>query len=179
MKIVAAIFTSALLTAALSAPTHANEQSSSNFKNIGNWKVSTYQSKLDKSKAAIAVIFAETASTGSQRDNVEAVLAVKCQENKTSVAVIFTDNLVANQSVDVDFRVGENSPSSAKWVSLEDNTGYGIFDKTPAASFAKLLIGQKDFYVRGKTRIFSSSEAYFLLDGAEDALKVVRENCNW
>ncbi|WP_079592000.1 type VI secretion system-associated protein TagO [Bosea thiooxidans] len=145
----------------------------------GRWKVSSSSSRLDKSKSTVAFLVSEEAKTGQRGSGVLAGLVVRCDEGRTSVYVSFGSELVANEVVEIQYRVGDAKPQNTKWGASENSRAYGPFGGKAAIPLAKSLIGQKDFYLRGETRIFQSSEAYFLLDGVDAALKEVRENCGW
>jgi len=103
---------------------------------------------------------------------------IRCEEKKTTAYVVYGSTMVGRDNVQVSYRVGKGSPQSAKWPASQDMRAYGPFDTAPSIALVKALVDAEDFFVRGKTSL-RTSEAYFKLDGIQEAVRPVRENCRW
>lgn len=142
------------------------------------WDVSVTPSPLDKSNTTIAFLAADKSSVGKAYGPEAAALIIRCKEKKTAIYISFS-TLVAYETVSVSYRAGDNQPKTAIWPASENQKAYGPFDTKGAIPFAKELLGAKDFYVRGETKVFGSSEASFTLDGIEEATAGIRRDCKW
>lgn len=156
---------------------------SSETNNDLKWDHREETSGLDRSKTEVTSIVAVKGYVGNlNRAGLRRnpVLVIRCREHKTNVYVSF-DTSVAGSSGDVpvQYRIGDQPVVKASWASSQDHNGYGVWSSAPAIKLIKSMLSSDEFFVRADVRIMGSSEALFKLKGIEDAVKPVREACDW
>jgi type VI secretion system protein VasI len=109
-----------------------------------------------------------------------AALVVRCAEKTTSIYVVYS-GLASNTRAltPIRYRVGDQPPQSSAWAGSQDYKSYGLWKSEQAVPFIKQMLKAPDFFVRGETESFGTTEASFKLEGLEEAVKPVRETCKW
>ncbi|HEY4203490.1 MAG TPA: type VI secretion system-associated protein TagO [Xanthobacteraceae bacterium] len=156
---------------------------SSDAKNDVQWDHREETSGLDHSKTEVTSIMAVKGYVGNlNRAGLRRnpVLVIRCREHKTNVYVSYDTSVAgASGEVPVQYRIGDQPVVKASWAGSQDHNGYGVWSSGPAIKLIKSMLSSDEFFVRADVRIMGSSEALFKLKGIEDAVKPVREACDW
>ena len=137
----------------------------------GKWNVSSDINPVDDSKTVTLVL---DSTSGRSKWGKTVYLVARCQSNKTNVYIGWNDYL-GNEAY-VLTRIGNNKAITSRWAMSTDNQA--TFHKEPIAFLKKMtksdkLVAQITPYNENPvTALFDTS-------GLNNALKPLRETCNW
>ena len=138
----------------------------------GKWEVEVETNPVDDSKTVTAYLAADS---GKNRWNRPVVAIARCQSNSTDFFISWGDYL-AGDGADVLTRIGSNPATTEEW-SLSTNKK-ATFKEKPITFLKKMA--KEDKLVTQVTPFNQSPvTAIFDIRGLDEALKPLREACNW
>jgi len=117
-------------------------------------------------------VLLHTSSIVSNRD---ATLALRCQNNKTQVLVLF-GRYLDNEPVAVTYRLGTGTPKGGVWSN--DTKGKALFVPSPIR-FIKQLMAHDSLTVRAEDYRGSRETVKFDTRGLSDEITTLRQTCGW
>lgn len=146
-----------------------------------NWNVSISQSKIDDSKTVILTTDAKETVAGMFNRAARPWLVLRCLRNTTSAYINFDGLHMADiQGYGrVTFRVDKQKAFTRSANVSTDNKALGFWNGGSAIPFIKQLFGGSTLLIQATP--FSESAVTFSMNiqGLEDAIKPLRETCNW
>lgn len=145
----------------------------------GKWKVNIDESKFDGSKKVFAILYANEKVSGNYSKELP-MLIIRCTSNKTEMlfsnfaGVIDYNYRTGNSTVGV--KLGDGAPKSHQ---MEISEGLdAVFMRKPIG-FIKSMFQKDRLAVKIPMNDRIPNEAVFNIDGLEEAIKPLREACNW
>ncbi len=111
----------------------------------------------------------------------QTALIVRCSEGETAFILIQDDYLIndfRSNVFEVTLRIDEAPPTRARWNTLTNNKGAGLFG-TSAEPFIRSIYDAKQLFIRIEERNGQKHDAVFDLAGAQDAFEAVAGACGW
>lgn len=148
-----------------------NKSTSAKIAGKGKWEVSTKTNPIDDSKTAILFLEADS-GRGKYGDKV--FLVARCQSNKTELYINWNSYL--GREAHVLTRIGDNKASTSKWgISSDSNASF----KSRPIPFLKAMMKENKFVAQVTPYNENPITAIFNIAGLENAIKPLRETCNW
>jgi len=150
-------------------------------KTLGAWRVSEARSALDDSRTVTLRLVSDAVIAARFGPPQRAEMILRCMENKTAFYMTFADNFMADvQSYGrVDYRI--DSLRADRWSMTEstDNKALGLWSGAGAIGAIKQMSAGKSLFVRVTPFNESPLEVTFTISGLDEAVKPLREACNW
>lgn len=148
-----------------------------------NWHVTSEQSPLDDSKNVTATVESnENIQCSWNRESHKVSLILRCKENTTAV-ILHTDcHMTTHNSTygTVDYRVDKNTPRKQKMAESTDSRSLGLWRGETAIPFIKRNVVERDtLLIRATPFSDNPFTVTFDIRGAKEALKPLRDACNW
>ncbi len=141
------------------------------------WITRVNNDALTRKKKVVFSLEASETSLAAYRDNkMPARLIVRCHSQQLEWFVAF-NHLVANDTVLVQFRIGNGPVVRANWSASQDARAYGPWDSQVARKLFKDMLSSDELVIRGDTKIYSSSEALFKISGLKKAVEPHKDAC--
>lgn len=143
-----------------------------------NWIKHESESEMDDSKTVTLLVKSENTVSGFLENDYRPVLYIRCKENKTEM--IFQTKTQFDRSglyeVKADVRLDKGKAKTQNF-SIATN-GRSIFFKKPITNIKKMF---KASSMKIQWTPFHSNPeiATFNISGLKDAIKPLRETCNW
>lgn len=137
----------------------------------GDWDVSVKVNPIDDSKTVTLLLLAES---GKSKWNRPYALLVRCKSNETDVFIAWNEYL--GREADVLTRIGSNQAITERWSMSTNNKS--TFHPKPITFLKEMLTANKlvaqvtPYNENPATAIFNTS-------GLENAIKPLRETCEW
>lgn len=148
-----------------------NKSTSAKIAGKGKWQVSTKINPIDDSKTVILFLEADSGK-GKYGDKV--FLVTRCQSNKTEFYINWKSYL--GSEVYVLTRIGDNKASTSKWdISSDSNASF----RNRPIPFLKEMMKENKFIAQVTPYNENPITAIFNIAGLENAIKPLRETCNW
>lgn len=143
-----------------------------NSSKIGKWNISETINPLDDTKRVILDV---ESSTGRSRWGKVPTLILRCQSNKTEMYILWDDYL-GRDSQPVTIRVDSQGAVTLDWALSTDSKA--TFAPQPITLLKELLNSSKFI---AQTIPYNSNPvtAVFDISGLDEAIKPLRETCNW
>jgi type VI secretion system protein VasI len=138
----------------------------------GNWQVSVKTNPVDDSKT---VVLALRADSGKSKLGKPVTLITRCKSNTTVFYISWNDYLGRNTEVLT--RVGSQDAVTKNW-SLSTNS-QATFHPRGTISFIKNMMDADNLVAQITPYNESPVTAIFDTSGLENAIKPLRETCNW
>ncbi len=107
-------------------------------------------------------------------------LALRCIEDTTIAYLTSRCSLLSGQNgTNLTYIIDETAPSKAYFELSDDETAIGLWKESVAISFIKQLLDSKTLLVRFTPYGDSPVSARFNTTGLREAIKPLREACNW
>lgn len=139
---------------------------------IGQWQVNTESDLIDDSTTVHILIEYES---DSRLWRAPIRLYLRCRNNKTDVIITWQDFLGLDR-VSVATRIGESKAVEESWVVSTNGTS--SFHPRPI-KFIKEMIGNKRLVARTTPYSSNTKTVVFNIHGLGNAIKPLREACNW
>ena len=137
----------------------------------GKWNVSVDVNPIDDSKTVTLVLDADS---GKNRWGKPVYFVARCKSNTTDLYIGWNDYL--GSEADVLTRVGDNKAITQRW-SMSTNSE-ATFHYKPIP-FLKELLSSSKLVAQVTPYNESPITAIFNTEGLENAIKPLRETCNW
>lgn len=145
------------------------------------WSVSTRTSPIDDSLSVFisAVSKDEISNRFGQRG--EALLMLRCVENRTSMILSFAGNHMAdlNQYGQVTLRIDDQQARTLSMDESTDNGSLGLWSGGQSIPVIQQMFGHDTLTVRATPFSGSPITTQFPITGLEEAIIPLREACNW
>jgi hypothetical protein len=107
-----------------------------------------------------------------------AVMEMRCELNKTELAVFFSTMLQStiDDEVEIEYKIDDGKITKAKWI--RSTNFMGIFAPKPIAYTREILTAKRVIF-RLKTRMGATTETYFDLEGIQAAVAPIQAACGW
>lgn len=142
-----------------------------NVSGNGKWAVDVETNPIDDSKTVALVLKADE---GNSRWGRPIVMIARCQSNTTDLFIAWNDYL--GREADVLSRVGDTKAQTRRWSMSTDSKA--IFHPQPIA-FLKSMMEANTLVAQVTPYNESPVTAIFDTTGLADAIKPLRETCNW
>lgn len=138
----------------------------------GNWEIDTWEDPMDDSKIVLIVL-------GDESGEENAGLGIRCQNNETHVITFWVDGIISdnNNRVKVRYRIDKEEPNDMRWEKVNSQAA-SLWSGSRSINFIKELFGHKRLILRASS-YEGTNQAIFNIEGIENAIKPVREECNW
>lgn len=141
----------------------------------GKWRVSTKTSPIDDSKNVYLRLIAEKPVSGKYGRESQPTLLIRCKENKTNLFIPF-GFFLGSDSTRVTTRLDKEKARTSTWSISTDHEA--IFAPRDI-SFTKKLMQHDRLLVQLTPYGESPVMTEFDVRGLENAVKPLREACNW
>ena len=147
----------------------------------GKWSVTDEKSTLDDSRKVTLFLESEEELRGRFGNKDKAALVIRCEENTTVIYVRWGGHFMSeiNGGGRVDYRIDDQRPQHVSMRVSNNNEALGLWRGSVAIPFIRNLLTAEQFYVRATPFSESRVEATFMVSGLDDAIKPLREACNW
>jgi type VI secretion system protein VasI len=137
----------------------------------GKWNVSVDVNPIDDSKTVTLILDADS---GASRWGKPVYLVARCQSNATDLYIGWSDFL--GSEADVLTRVGDNKAITQRWSMSTDKKA--TFHSKPIPFLKEMLTSSK---MVAQVTPYNESPvtAIFNTSGLDNAIKPLRETCNW
>ncbi|MBX8812742.1 hypothetical protein HBA91_08895 [Ochrobactrum sp. MR34] len=138
------------------------------------WDVTEEKSPIDDSPRIRAFILPKNEDT--KRSILGSTgLGLRCYDNTTSV-IYLHGQFSINDSTQITYRLGNNSPQSEKWGSSDTRQAIGLWNGSRAIPFMKQLKNGMTLAIQTQN---PRSEAVFEIGDVEDIVAKIANACKW
>lgn len=148
-----------------------NQVQPTSIEGKGDWDVSVKVNPIDDSKTVTLILKAES---GISKWNRPYGLLVRCKSNETNVFIGWNEYL--GREADVLTRIGSNKAVTQRWDMSTDSKA--TFHPKPIAFLKEMLTTDK-LVAQVTPYNESPATAIFNTTGLKNAIKPLRETCNW
>lgn len=145
------------------------------------WLVREEVSKIDDSKNVLLYLSATEPITDRLGQPSILALSIACREGKTNLWLYFGGQFMAdlNGGGRVTYRIDKAAAKTRSFEESNDNEALGLWSGGAAIPFIKELFGGTTLLVRATPFNESSVTAELPIAGLEEAIKPLRQACNW
>jgi len=146
----------------------------------GDWRVRTETSKIDDSKTVFLSLSSEE-QTNCRYKNGPHTVYLACRENSTNLWFHFGDCFMSSIQGKgrVTYRLDSDKAATEGFRESNSNMALGLWSGSQAIPFIKKMIGHELMVVRATPFSDSTVTAEYNISGLEEAIKPLRESCNW
>lgn len=137
----------------------------------GKWKVRSSTNPIDDSRTDTLILVADS---GAARFGESITIVIRCQSNKTDMYINWNDYLGSEANVLT--RIGSSKAQTSAWLMSTDSQS--TFRSRPIP-FIKEMMGANKLVAQVTPYNENPSTAMFDTSGLANAIKPLRENCNW
>ncbi|WP_298958430.1 type VI secretion system-associated protein TagO [uncultured Roseibium sp.] len=107
-------------------------------------------------------------------------LIIACRENKTNLWFNFGGLFMSDLNHSkIEYRIDKQKPASRRFRESNNHEALGLWSGASAIPFIKSLFGSETLLIRATPHIESAVTGHFQISGLEEAIKPLREACNW
>jgi len=147
----------------------------------GKWQVRSEISPIDDSTKVFVSLTGNDGIVNrfGQKENMSIYIA--CRENTTSLYIYFGGNFMSdNQGAGrITYRVDNNTAKKKSFTESNNNEALGLWNGGSSIPFIKSLFGGNRLYVQATPYNENAISDFFSITGLEEAIKPLREACNW
>jgi type VI secretion system protein VasI len=146
----------------------------------GNWTVTSETSKMDDSTNVFLSLTSDEQTNCPYKSGPHS-LHMACRENQTNLWIYFGDCFMSSIQGrgKVTYRLDSDSATSKNFRESNDNMALGLWSGGRAIPFIKQMLGHEKMIVRATPFSDRTVTADYTIDGLEEAVKPLREACNW
>lgn len=146
----------------------------------GDWIVRTEVSKLDDSKNVFLSLASEDYTSCRFKPNAHSIY-IACRENTTSVWIGFGECFMSSIQGKgrVTYRLDATPSKTQNFQESNNNMALGLWDGGRSIPFIKEMLGHEKMFVRATPFSDSAVSAEYNIAGLDEAIKPLREACNW
>ncbi|RAP39430.1 hypothetical protein BYZ73_20595 [Rhodovulum viride] len=147
---------------------------------LGQWVVETEVSKIDDSTNVFLTLDSGT-FTNCRYDSAPHQIGIACRENQTNVWFFFGGCYMSGIQGRgaVTYRLDKDPAATKRFIESSDNTALGLWSGSSAIPFIKGLLGHEKLFVQAVPVSESGVTAEYDITGLDEAIKPLREACNW
>jgi type VI secretion system VasI family protein len=150
---------------------NAPQTTSPEVKNTGSWRVSDETNPIDDSRTVTLIL---EATSGKSKWNKNVFLVARCKSNTTNLYIGWNDYLGSEAYVLT--RIGNNKAVTSEWSLSTDSQATFHTEPIP---FLKNMLGANKLIAQITPYNENPVTAIFDTSGLKNALKPLRETCNW
>lgn len=145
------------------------------------WMVKVDKSKLDDTTSVVMSVQSTDEVRGKFGGATKGSLFIRCQENKTSLFIVWADNFMSDIQGRgrVDYRIDDRTAKKVNMENSTDHMALGLWSGGNSIPFIKDMYEASSLYVRATPFSESPIEMTFNISGIEEASKPLREACGW
>lgn len=145
------------------------------------WSVRRTRSEVDDSERVVLTLTSSDSIRGRFQQPGPATMVVRCEENTTSVYLLFNDLFMSDIQGygQVTVRVDERRAREISMGVSTDNMALGLWRGRTAIPFIRDLFGGERMFVRATPFNETRVEMTFPIAGLEEAVSPLREACGW
>lgn len=140
---------------------------------FGHWEVAEKKNPIDDTPVVVLTLMSYKGATSGGAPS----LVIRCKSNTTNVFIAWLDRMSYRDTMPVTTRLDSEKAQTLDW-SLSTNNEATFFPGKDYV-FAKKMIDHSELIARTTPRGENPVTAYFDLDGLPEAIKPLREACNW
>lgn len=146
----------------------------------GDWRVRVETSKIDDSKNVFLSLYSEEQTNCPYKSSRHSI-HMACRENETNMWVIFGECFMSSiqGKGQVTYRLDSEKAATRGFRESNDNMALGLWSGGTAIPFIKNMIGHDRMIVRATPFSDSAVTGEYKIAGLEEAVKPLREACNW
>lgn len=145
-----------------------------------NWIVRTSVSNVDDSQNVVLITEALDPNKGRFGNEVRLSFLAACRENSTNIWFHFGGHFMSDyQHGRVTYRIDKQEAKRKSFIESNNHESLGLWSGGSAIPFLKQLMGHDRLYIKATPHSESALEAVFDISGLEEAIKPLREACNW
>ncbi|MBL3562230.1 type VI secretion system-associated protein TagO [Rhodovulum sulfidophilum] len=147
---------------------------------VGNWRVISETSQIDDS-TNVYLSLASDDNTNCRYDTEVHRLHIACRENTTSLWVTFGGCFMSSIQGKgrITYRLDQEPAAKASFRESNDNMALGLWSGGQAIPFVKRMLGHEKLLIRATPFSDSRVTGEYDIRGIEEAIKPLREACNW
>lgn len=155
-------------------------QTSATTNSVGDWLVSTETSKIDDSTNVFLSLTSEEHTNCRYKPNAHSI-HIACRENTTSLWVFFGECFMSSIQGKgrVTYRLDADSAKNRNFQESNNNMALGLWNGGQSIPFIKEMLGRERMFVRATPFSDSTVSAEYNISGLDEAIKPLREACNW
>lgn len=147
----------------------------------GQWRVTDERSALDDSRRVVLAVQSEEPTSSRFGHTGRASFLIRCEENTTSTWIHWGGHFMSdiNNGGRVDYRIDQRPPDRITMRVSNNNESLGLWRGNQSIPFLRQILEADRLYVRATPFSESRVEATFVISGLSEAIKPLRETCNW
>jgi type VI secretion system protein VasI len=147
----------------------------------GKWRVTRQVSKIDDSPEVFVAVEAIDPLSGLEGRASTGILMISCREGNTDVFLNFGEQTMTQRgaSAMVTARVDKNRARKISMRPSRDRKALGLWSGRRAIPFVKDMLGAKRLFVRALPPDEAAIDMEFEIAGLDEAIKPLREACEW
>lgn len=148
----------------------------------GHWKfLSEPDAMTDEEVLSVQVGSMEFLPAARGRPAGPAFLAIWCADNRTDVSIWFSGQFMASSSGhgQMDYRVDKADAASVNMEADSTHEFLVLYGGKKSIPFIKALFGGEKLLIRATPLNQQSIDVAFAISNLEEAVKPIREACNW
>lgn len=147
---------------------------------VPGWVYADTGSAFDTSRKLAVTRRADATSLSRTNSRSAAELSIACDAGVPKLSVSYPD-LVANSTgtTQISYRFDDGTFATEQWSGSGDLKSYGLWTRETMLPFLEKLLSAQTLSIKSEAWSFSPTQATFSLAGLADAIKPVREACNW
>ncbi|MDE2739450.1 MAG: type VI secretion system-associated protein TagO, partial [Paracoccaceae bacterium] len=135
----------------------------------GNWEISSSEDPLDDSVSVSITLVDESETKGA--------IHISCGDNETDVSTVWIDGIMNfNRYTRITIRFDKEQKAEMDWKSTHSQIAY--LPPEEGIDFIKEMFGHERLILRAIGR-GTMIDAIYNIKGIENAVKPIREACNW
>ena len=146
----------------------------------GNWRVREEISKIDDSQN-VHLRLKSTEETNCRYESGSHDIGISCRENETSIYFLFAGCFMSD--VDggdrVTYRIDKQPASTIEMAISTNNMALGLWHGGRSIPLLKKLFGAKKLLIRAQPFSDSAVTGEYEISGLSEAIKPLRNACNW
>lgn len=148
--------------------------------NKGNWQVSNSVSEIDDTTNVYLSLTSESDIAGRFSGPGPMILNIHCRENKTLLYIYFNGLHMSDyQYGTVTYRLDSKKAQKKKMHESTDHSALGLWNGGDAIPFVKAMFGNEKLLLQATPLGENAVTANFQINGLEEAIRPLRESCNW
>lgn len=146
----------------------------------GDWRVHVETSKIDDSKNVFLTLYSEEQTNCPYKSGSHSI-HMACRENETNFWIRFGECFMSSIQGKgrVTYRLDSEQASRRNFRESNNNMALGLWSGGTAIPFIKKMIGHDRMIVRATPFSDSTVTGEYNIVGLEEAVKPLREACNW
>lgn len=144
------------------------------------WKLNTIQSKMDDSTSYSVRMLSDNQINEGENDNKYGTIYIACSKPFTTIAFTTGDLLKEYDGTSlVRYRLDKEQAKTTDMVVAKPNYVIGFWEEKKSVPFIKDMLGHEKMIVEIKRYGLGNATMEFSIKGIDEAIKPIRQACNW